>query len=164
MLKKFDSEHPLVHFLAAIGSFFAPVAFLLLLVGIMIFFDTMVGRWCARELAVREGKIPRLEVTSKKTRIKTGEKMLFYFGIIITVYILDREVLNAFVLYWLKDHIFAFIVTKLAAVFLMWWEFDSIDEKYFKVKGVRIKDKVKQFFEGIKDFILKLVSFKKKLK
>lgn len=159
-----DSTHPIGHFITALGAFFSPVAFLLLLVGIAIFFDTMTGRWCAHKMALQNGEDPRLAVTSKKTRKATGRKMLFYFGIVMSVYIMDIEIFNSFVLFWLKEPVFTFLTTKVAVIFLLWWEFDSIDEKYYKVHGVKIKDKMKQFADGIKSFIVGLVSLKSDLK
>lgn len=151
------------HYIVIVGAFFTPVYSLLLVVGISILFDTMVGRWCAKHEALLSGKEPRLVVKSKITAKKTLNKALTYNAVVITFYLIDVAMINAPVLYWLKSEVFAFLLTKLTTLFILWLEFDSIDEKYFKVKGIRIKDKIRIFFSGIKSFIEKLFKFKKEV-
>ena len=153
----------IVHYLVLVSTFFSPIYILLLIVGMAIFFDTFAGRWCARHIAIKNGRDARLEVTSKKTRQGALNKAIIYGLSVITVYLIDFEMINEAILLWLESPVFTFLLTKLTVLFILWIEFDSIDESYYKVKGVRIKDKIKMFFSGLKTFIQKIFDFKRKI-
>jgi hypothetical protein len=152
-----------VHYIMMVSAFFSPIYILLLIVGMAIFFDTFAGRWCARHQAIKEGKDARLEVTSKKTRQGALNKMIIYGLAVITLFLIDGSMVNDAIMLWLKSPVFTFLLTKLTVLFILWIEFDSIDESYYKVKGVRIKDKIKDFFSALKKLIQKLFDFKKQV-
>ena len=152
-----------VHYLMMVSAFFSPIYVLMLIVGLAILFDTMAGRWCAKSEAIKKGKDVRLCVTSRKTRQGALNKILVYNMVVITVFLIDKSMIDEAVIHWLKSPVFTHLLTKLTVLFLLWIEFDSIDEKYYKVKGVRIKDKIKTFFGGLKIFVEKIFNFKKSI-
>lgn len=136
--------------LVSISLYLAPIYPLMALVGIMIFLDTYTGRWAARDKAKKEGKDERLEVSSKKTRDGLIPKIIWYNVVIITVYILDRFMLSDLLTHFVPTFPVEYSATKCAGLIMMWIEFDSIDENYYKVKGVRIKDIVMDKFKKLK--------------
>jgi len=150
--------------LAFIGAFFAPLVSLALIIGFVILMDTLVGRWAAGKLAEKQGIPKREAVTSKKTREGVIAKVITYNLAIFGVYLIDRFIVNDIFLAWAKIPQLAYLLTKAGTVFIVWLEFDSIDEKYYQVKGIRIKDRIKQFLSGIKKFIAALVGLKSDLK
>jgi hypothetical protein len=73
---------------------------------------------------------------------------------------IDYAMINEVVLTYAP---FEFMMTKISVLFLCWIEFDSIDEKYYRVKGVRLKDKIRDFFRSIATTIQNIFDFKKDL-
>lgn len=141
-------------------SFFSEIHFVFILVGIAIFTDTFVGRWGAKHKAIKENLDVRLYVSSKKTRIGIVSKLLGYNLSVITVFILDKYMLNDIVSYYIPNFPITFLVSKLVGLFFLWIEFDSIDETYYKVTNVSLKSKVKDKFDQGKKVILKIIGFK----
>jgi len=157
-------QYHFVHYASLVLAFFSPIYMLMLIVGLTILFDTVAGRWCAKHQAIKQGKEPRLEVTSNKTRTGAINKIIMYNLTVITLYLVDYSMINEAVMMWLKSPVFTYLLTKLTVLFLIWIEFDSIDEKYYKVKGVRIKDKIGVFFSGAKMIVEKIFTFRNKSK
>lgn len=147
-------------FLLIITTFFAPTFILMAIVGLAILLDTITGRWAAKHFARKEGKVVREEVTSKKTRLGTLSKVITYNLVVITVFLIDYAMINEVVLNYLP---FEYMITKLSVLFLCWMEFDSIDEKYYRVKGVTLKDKIREFFRSAKVTIQNIFDLKKDL-
>src|SRR5690554_5227474 len=144
-----------------IATFFAPTVMLMLIVGLAILMDTIAGRWAAKRKALKEGKPVREEVTSRKTRQGTLSKVIVYNLVVITFFMIDSAMINEVVLLYVP---FEFAVTKVATLFICWIEFDSIDEKYYHVKGVRLKDKIRSFFRGVSLIIKNIFDFTNKIK
>jgi len=142
--------------LISISLYLSPIYPLVGLVLATILADTLSGRWAARHIARLEGKDVRLEVSSRKTRDGLIPKILGYISVILFVYILDRFMLSDLVTHFFPAFPVEYSATKIGGLILMWIEFDSIDENYYKVKNVRIKDiisdKVKKLRELFKSF------------
>jgi len=142
--------------LISISLYLSPIYPLVGLVLTTILADTLSGRWAARHIARLEGKDVRLEVSSRKTRDGLIPKILGYISVILFVYILDRFMLSDLVTHFFPAFPVEYSATKIGGLILMWIEFDSIDENYYKVKNVRIKDiisdKVKKLRELFKSF------------
>jgi hypothetical protein len=142
--------------LISISLYLSPIYPLVGLVLTTILADTLSGRWAARHIARLDGKDVRLEVSSRKTRDGLIPKILGYISVILFVYILDRFMLSDLVTHFFPAFPVEYSATKIGGLILMWIEFDSIDENYYKVKNVRIKDiisdKVKKLRELFKSF------------
>lgn len=121
--------------------------------------DTFYGRWAAKQIAIREDKNPRDEVTSKKTRVGFISKILSYEIGIILAFLVDKWILNFIVMSFFPIE---YLVTKLIGLFIIWIEFTSIDEKIYRVKGYKMMDKFSEFVKKIKKTISCLVDFKKR--
>ena len=151
--------------LISLSLYLSPIYPLMAIIGAMILADTITGRWAAKSNARKEGKDTRIEVSSKKTRDGLIPKVLGYTCTVLIVYTFDRFMLTDLMTHFFPAFPVEYSVTKSAGLILMWIEFDSIDENYYKVKGVRIKDiiaeKVKKFktlfnsFKSIKEEITK---------
>lgn len=141
-------------------AFFAPTFSLLAIVGLSILLDTLIGRWAAKFEAVRDGKDPRIEVTSRKTRVGVISKVITYNIAVFTFFLLDDAVLNEITAQTLP---WQYISTKIVVLFIVWMEYDSIDEKYYKVKGYRIKDKFKTFIGGLKSLVRVITNLREDL-
>lgn len=129
--------------LTLILAFFSPVAFVFLIVGMSIGLDTLFGRWAAKHHAIKQNIPVREYVTSKLTREGMLDKAWMYLGIIAFLFVFDAYVINKFVVYYLKNFPVEFAITKIVGLGLVAVEFDSIDEKYYNVKGIRLKDELK---------------------
>lgn len=144
--------------LLSLSLYISPIYPLMGLVGAMILADTITGRWAAKNKAKKEGKDIRIEVSSKKTRDGLIPKVLGYTAVILIIYVLDRFMLTDLMTHFFPAFPVEYSVTKCAGLILMWIEFDSIDENYYKVKGVKIKDIITT---KIKKVVGLLRSFKK---
>jgi len=144
--------------------FLSPIHFILGLVGIAIFVDTFYGRKTARIVAIRNGKDPRIEVKSKITRERLSAKMLVYNACIISCFILDKNIMNDLVMYFFKSFPIHFAVTKFVGLVFLFIEVDSIDENYYKIKGVRLKDLFKKKIGHFKNSLVSVSDLKNKIK
>lgn len=147
----------LSRFVVILGTFISPTVPLLLIVGLAILIDTLAGRWAASFQAKKEGKVAREEVTSKKTRQGVVEKSVSYSLVVLTFYCIDYAILNEVVIDYVP---WQHISTKVVVLFICWVEYDSIDEKYYRVKGYRIKDKFHEFLRSVKRVIKSAFKFK----
>ena len=152
--------------LISVSLYISPIYPLMGLVGAMILADTITGRWAAKNIARKECKDIRLEVSSKKTRDGLIPKVLGYTAVILIIYVLDRFMLTDLMTHFFPAFPVEYSVTKCAGLILMWIEFDSIDENYYKVKGVKIKDiitsKIKKIVNLIRSFKKTKEEFTKK--
>ncbi len=137
-----------------LATFFGPVAFVFFLVGAMIVADTIAGRWAAKHKARSQGLNTREEVTSRKTRKGMLDKMWTYLGLVVVIFIFDYYMLNAFLMYLAKGFPIEYVTTKLLGFVLVLMELDSIDEKYYRVKGIRIFDKIKIMVKRMRSIII----------
>lgn len=149
--------------LTVLGAFFSPLIGLIIVIGFAIFMDILAGRWAAGKEAEKQG-IPKREfVTSRKTREGAVAKIIQYNLAILGVYLIDRFIVNDIFLAWAKIPQLEYLLTKIGTVFIVWIEYDSIDEKVYRVKGYRIKDKIKMFIGGVKKFVSSIVGIKNEL-
>jgi len=148
-MEKISYKGAILAYLSTIITFFLPLAPLLLLVFFAVVADTFVGRWYAK----RESK----EVTSKKTREGFTMKMITYGGGLVFIYLLDVWVLNKFVLHYFPQENLSTLFT---ALFLIWIEYSSVDEKVKWATGKGITDRVFDFVSKLKRTIKVLVDFR----
>ena len=153
----------LIGFAIAVGFFLAPIHVLMLLVGTFIILDTLAGRWCAKKQAQKLGKDVRLEVTSKKTRTGLVSKLISYQISIILLFVIDDYILNDLVKFFWVEFPIDYVVTKAMGLILIAIEIDSIDESYYKVHGVKLKDIAKKKIKSIKNLVLGIKNTKKEL-
>ena len=119
-------------------AFFAPIALIILAVGLAILTDTIVA------LALTKRKF-----TSKRLRNGILSKTIAYESAILLLFLVDYAMINDAVL-----TVFSvpFVVTKLAGLFLIGIEVSSIDEKirdrYGDDKG--IINRFKKFIASVK--------------
>lgn len=139
-----------------IAVFFSPIGWTLFVVGVFIVLDTLFGRWAAKEVAKREGKDVRKEVVSKKTRRGTLDKMVIYLLLISLLYVMDKNLISPLIQWALPSFPIEEITTKLVGFILCLIEADSIDEKIYNVKGVRIKELIANHLNGLKKVITKV--------
>lgn len=148
-MDKVTFKATLLSYISVVISFFMPLAPLLILVFFAVIADTFVGRWYAKQHGV--------QVTSKKTREGFVSKMVSYGGGLTFIFLLDSWVLNDVVMmYFPKDH----LSTLLTALFLIWIEYSSIDEKVKWVKGKGITDRIFEFIRKAKKAVGIIKDFK----
>lgn len=133
-------------------AFLSPLFPLMLIVSVMVLFDTFVGRWYARQ----KGEI----ITSRRTRQGVTMKLLVYMSVISLVYLIDRNIMNEIT----KKYVwFDWLFTKFWTGLLVWIEYTSIDEKLRWAKGEGITEKIKKFTSQIKSIIFSFVDIKGKI-
>jgi hypothetical protein len=119
-------------------AFFAPIALILLAIGLAILADTIVA------LALTKRKF-----TSKRLRNGILSKTIAYEAAVLLLFLVDYAMINDAML-----TVFSvpFVVTKLAGLFLIGIEVSSIDEKirdrYGDDKG--IINRFKKFIASVK--------------
>lgn len=129
-------------FLLTFMAFVAPIAPLALIITLFAVIDTFIGRWYARKIDEK--------VTSRKTRIGFCRKIIAYFLVLITAYLIDRFIVNEI----MRNYIwFDWAFTKFFASVLIWIEYTSIDEKIKWVHGKGLTDRVIDFGRSLKKII-----------
>ena len=137
-------------------AFFTPVFPLMIIVGMFIIFDTYMGRKAVSVKARKEGKNPRDYVKSSKTRAGLFRKFFLYNSVLLSVYLIDLFVLGDFV----EQHIpLDHLITRGGMVVLCWVEYDSIDEKYYKIYGVTLTSVIKDKVNKIKKLLQAIFKF-----
>jgi len=140
--------------------FLTPIAPLMLVVGIVIFADTIIGRKAAKKKAIDEGKDVDVEVTSRKTRDGLVPKLIGYQVAIITMFILDGYAINEMMLNFIP---FNFLATKIVGGFLIWIEWTSINESKKKLSGITYNEMFIDYIKSLKKTVMSIVEFKKKV-
>lgn len=128
-------------FVLAIGSFFLPIQPLLLLVGIFILSDTILGVWAACK--------SNEPITSRKLA-SLIPKMLLYQAAVLVGYMLDVFLVNEFVLMLVSVNL---LCTKLIAMTLIFIEVLSINENFEVITG-------KNLFKSFKSFLTRSAKIK----
>lgn len=123
-------------------SIFVPVVPILLLVGLFIFSDTILGILAAKK--------QKQKITSRKLG-HIIPKMILYQMAVLTAFLLDVYLLGEFLSYFFQIQL---IFTKLVAVSLIFIELVSMDEKFKILIG-------KTIIESFRDLI-KLIKREKK--
>lgn len=142
-----------------IVAFFTPLFPLMIIVGCFILFDTYMGRKAVAVRAKAQGVNPRDWVTSRKTRTGLFSKLLMYNAVLLSIHLID--------LYMLGDLVgqyspFSHTITRLGVVVLCWVEYDSIDEKYYRIHGVTLTSIIKDKIDKCKSLIISIKNFNKK--
>ena len=141
-------------------AFFSPIIPLTLLVGFFIMFDTYMGRKAAKVVALRNNLKPREVVTSRKTRVGLFKKLFTYNMVLLSIYMIDLYILGDVVSNYSP---FPLTITRLGVVVLCWVEYDSIDEKYYRIHKVTLTSIIKEKIDKIKEFIKSITIFKNDL-
>lgn len=129
-------------------AFVSPLFPLAMVITLFVILDTFVGRWYAKQ--------KKQLITSRKTRIGFCRKILVYFTVLISVYLIDKFIINEI----LRNYIwFDWAFTKFFASVLIWIEYTSIDEKIKWVKGKGLTDKIMDFGKSLK----KIIGFTKEI-
>lgn len=120
----------------------SPIKIFLVLVGIFIFIDTILGIWAAKKNGIK--------IESRKLS-KFISKMFVYNMVVILAFLLDKYLLGEFFLLFLSIPL---AITKLTTIGLVLNEAYSMDEKVRNVKGVGIWDIFSKLL-GLAKFIKK---------
>ena len=150
----------LVEFITLLLLWTGPVNGLILFILLAIGIDTLLGRKAAKVKAIREGKEPRLEVTSRKTRAGFISKAAAYIGLLILTLFFDKMMLNDLLLYFIPTFPIEFMISKGLGIILLLIEVDSADEKYYIITGKRIKTTIHDKIKALKKLILGAKKFK----
>jgi hypothetical protein len=126
-------------------SFFLPIVPLILLVGLFILCDTILGIWAA----IKRGE----RITSRKLG-NIVPKMLLYQGAVLVGYVLDHLLLGEFVNYVFNIDM---LITKLIAMTLIFIESVSLNENMECITG-------KNIFKSFKDMITRTAKIKGQIK
>lgn len=136
------------NFLLTFAAFISPIAPLALLITLFAVIDTFIGRWYAKKMEE--------QVTSRKTRIGFCRKIIAYFLVLITTFLIDKFIINEI----MRNYIwFDWAFTKFFASVLIWIEYSSIDEKIKWVHGKGLTDRVVDFGKTLK----KIIGFSKEI-
>lgn len=148
-MEKLNLKVTLLSYISVVISFFTPLVPLLLLVFFAVVADTFVGRWYAK----KQGK----EVLSKVTRKGFVNKMFTYGGGLTFIFLLDRWVLNDFVMmYFPKEY----LSTLFTALFIIWIEYTSVDEKIRWQTGKGITERIFEFVKSVKKTVATIVNLR----
>lgn len=132
----------------AFGSFFLPIQPLLLLIGIFICFDTILGVWAAH----KNGE----KITSRKLA-GIIPKMVLYQSSVLLGYVLDYYLISEFTLLIIS---ISYLMTKLIAMTLIFIEVLSINENFESITGKNLFKAFRHMLtrtKNIKDDVDKLV-------
>jgi len=129
----------------SILTFFVPIIPLLLLVGLFILSDTILGVWAANKRGEK--------ITSRKLG-NMVPKMLLYQGSVIIGYMLDVWLLGEFV-----NFVFSvdMLITKLIAMTLIFIESLSLNENIESITN-------KNIFKSFKEMITRAAKVKQQIK
>ena len=120
-------------------SFILPIKPLLVIIGLAIAVDTIMGIWAAR----KQGK----KITSYRMA-DSIKKVLMYNMVIISFYYLDVHLLSEFTKIFFPS--MDLLLTKLLAMVLTSIEGFSIDEKFKIITGESIFERFMKLLKGFK--------------
>lgn len=130
----------LTMFMKVLIVFFSPIKGIILLVALSTITDTIFGIWKAKRL--------KEKVTSKKARLGLVPKLISYIALIMLVFMSDKFIINSLTLMVVDVE---YIATKIISLAMLSIEACSINESYYKVKGVSIIGKIKTFIIKAKE-------------
>ena len=119
--------------------FFAPIAWMIFLVGLSTIIDTGFGVWKAKSLGE--------EVSSKLCRKGLVPKVRSYVIMVLLLYMADYYIINELTKLFINVE---FISTKLVSLVLIVIEVKSMDESFNKVKGYSFINKLYKNVKSIK--------------
>ena len=105
-------------------AFFIPISGILLMIGVLIIFDTVAGIWKAKKLGEK--------ITSRRLSAIIS-KLALYELTVIMFFLIDRFILNDIILTFFSV---PFMLTKVVALVLSSIEVMSINESYKQVKNI----------------------------
>jgi len=132
-----------------ITAFLAPIIPLILMVGFAIIADTIFGIYKAKKL--------NIQITSRKMS-QLVSKMVLYQMSIISLFILEKYLLNEFTTIFTDIHL---ILTKLGTITLLFIEIQSINEHIIKLYNVSMWGKFKELLSRTKQLKDELDQIKK---
>lgn len=125
--------------IAVLATLFAPIAGIMITIGVAILADTVLGIWKTKKLGQ--------PLTSRRfSRLIT--KILVYESAIILFFLVDKYMLGDILAYFVSIE---FLLTKIVGLVLASIEIFSIDENYKAVKGFGIFDAFKRLIAKAKD-------------
>ena len=119
--------------------FFAPIAWMVFLVGLSTIIDTGFGVWKSKSLGE--------EVSSKICRKGLVPKVRSYVIMVLLLYMADYYIINELTKLFINVE---FISTKLVSLVLIVIEVKSMDESFSKVKGYSFIEKLYSNVKSIK--------------
>ena len=128
-------------------AFFLPISGILLMIGVLIIFDTVAGIWKAKKLGEK--------ITSRRLSAIIS-KLALYELTVIMFFLIDRFILNDILLTFFSV---PFMLTKVVALVLSSIEVMSINESWKQVHQLDLWQSAKLLFaraKEIKDDINKL--------
>ena len=125
--------------LITLSAFLMPIKPLMILVGLMIFLDTIFGVWKCKKQGTK--------VTSKGLSAIVSKMVLYQFAVIL-VFALEKFMFGDFILLFTTIPLF---LTKVVATLLVGIELTSISENIEEATGVNIWQKIKIMLGRAKD-------------
>lgn len=133
------SKITLPHIFVTLVSFFIPIKAIIILVGVMIFLDTILG--------VTASVKNKISITSKLLS-SIVSKMILYQSAVILIYCIEYFILGDLILMFTSTPLF---LTKVVATLLVGIEFLSITENINKAWGVNVWTKLKELLKRSKE-------------
>lgn len=119
--------------------FFAPIAWMVFLVGLATVVDTCFGIWRVRK--------KKEKFSSKLLRKGLVPKVTSYVAMVLILFTIDYHIVNELT----KSIIdIEFVTTKLLALALIYIETKSVDESWEAVKGYSFLDKILSSIRKVK--------------
>ncbi len=125
--------------LSILGAFLLPIKPLLLIVGLTIMIDTVMGIYKAKKTGQ--------EVTSRKAS-QVVTKMIMYQTAVILFFVMEKYILEDLILLFVSIPLF---LTKIVAMVLISIELKSMDENYEAIKGISLWDQFKELLKRAKE-------------
>jgi len=125
--------------LIILSAFLMPIKPLLILVGLMIFLDTIFGVWKCKKNGT--------QITSKGLS-SIVSKMVLYQASVILFFALEKFIFGDFVLLFTSIPLF---LTKIVATLLVGIEITSISENVEEATGVSIWQRIKSMLGRVKE-------------
>lgn len=150
--------------LTGIVTFFSPIGYMFLLIGLAMFLDTFFGRWAARKYAKKNNLEVRKHLTSSKTFEGILRKMAVYGMVMFSIFLIDDAMLNVLMGYFFPNFPFHYVISNVAGLFIIFHEADSIDEKVYNATGFKIREIFMNGVKRLKRFVSEVVKFKNDLK
>lgn len=135
LLKKVTFDKILI----TLSAFLMPIKPLLILVGLMIFLDTIFGVWKCKKNGT--------QITSKGLS-SIVSKMVLYQASVILFFALEKFIFGDFVLLFTSIPLF---LTKIVATLLVGIEITSISENVEEATGVSIWQRIKSMLGRVKE-------------
>lgn len=133
------SKITLPHLFVTLLSFFIPIKAIIILVGVMIFLDTILG--------VTASVRNKISITSKLLS-SIVSKMILYQSAVILIYCIEYFILGDLILMFTSTPLF---LTKVVATLLVGIEFLSITENINKGWGINVWTKLKNLLKRSKE-------------